>query len=394
MTGSRTFEQLTATIFLVLITAGCSTPASPPTKTPDTVDTLSLPRFDAAFSPRPVLPSIDDVHQLDAQAKADFLDYFEHPARHNVKPHRRVYDYLEDMTADFDFDRGTFTARITAEQGYGNCLSLAILTTALASLVNVPVEYQLAESDPVYTLSEDNVIKGVHLRTRLLDRDFEPAPGTWVIRRPGTLVDYFPSGQERFVANVSRDDYASRYYLNHAGDALAEGDLRLAYWHSLAALDVHPGSADAINNIAIIYRQSGRPAAAEAAYRYGLENSDAPVVLRRNFANLLRSQDRLQEAELVETTIRRQADSSPQPWYLAGVRALDAGNYDDAIRYLKKARELAPQAHQVYFALARGYAARGSMGAAKAQIRRAREVSRKPSVQAVYDQKLDTLSSR
>ena len=90
-------------------------------------------------------------------------------------------------------------------------MSLAVLTTALANLANVHVQYQLVDTDPVYELSQALAVRGVHIRSHLVDPDWRPSPQQFTLRKPGLLVDYFPSGEERFVQNLDAEKYAARF---------------------------------------------------------------------------------------------------------------------------------------------------------------------------------------
>lgn len=107
--------------------------------------------FDAnLFGDRPSIVSAANLFELRESQKTAFLDYFHDPSRQSTIPHERVYNYLHTTTADFDFHNDTHTATETLDNAADNCLSLVILTTALAKLANVETGYELVDSTPVF----------------------------------------------------------------------------------------------------------------------------------------------------------------------------------------------------------------------------------------------------
>ena len=84
--------------------------------------------------------SIDSAHALTARQQEDFLAFYRDPRIAHVPAHKRVYNFLEKVTNNFTYQDGTFTAAVTFDQRRGNCMSLAVLTTALAKPVDVPVQ--------------------------------------------------------------------------------------------------------------------------------------------------------------------------------------------------------------------------------------------------------------
>ena len=271
-------------------------------------------------------------------------------------------------------------------------MSLAILTTALARLAGVETEYQLVESDPVFSIADRNIVKGIHIRTKLVDSSVTPEPGSIMLWRPGMIIDYFPDGSERFVGNVAHENYMARYFINLAVASLEQNKLKLAYWQTLEAIKYDRSNEDAINLLAIIYRRANKPTLAEATYRYGLDEAENHLSLLKNYRLLLISQSRTDEADEIQKTIDRLHDPSPHNWYLAGLKAYDDGHMDDAIKFLKRAERIAPYIHQIHFGLARAYYQKGNEKLAEQYLIRAREAAYKPTIQRIYDAKIAKLT--
>jgi hypothetical protein len=170
------------------------------------------------FGPHPDLPGPEDIHKLTPQQEKDFLDYMNDPRRANTGPHYRLYQYMEQKIDNFSYEGVTYSASQTLALNSGDCMSLAVLTTALADLAGLEIDYQLMDDVPVYELNGITVKKGVHIRTIIYDPAFiEPdGEGAYTLIRPGIKIDYFPTNRYRFISNLNRDDYQAMYYQNIA----------------------------------------------------------------------------------------------------------------------------------------------------------------------------------
>ena len=356
---------------------------------PEPGPSAELPLVSALFESRPEIPSIESIHQLSSSEQVKFLAYYHDPSRATIAGHRRLYAYLDNITSRFDYDKDTVTAQQALERQEGDCLSLAILTTALAQLAEVPVSYQLIESDPVYAFTDKVVLKGVHLRTKLIDQNWRSDER--VLWRPGTIVDYFPDGSEKFLANVSEQDYAARFYVNHAVKALQNGSRTNAFWYAREAVQVNPHSEDAINILALTYKQSGAFDLAEQAYKYALDLNPSALSVLRNYRNLLLEVQRPAEAKALEKRLFNSEIPNPYRWYIAGNESLAAGQPRMAKKHFEKALEIAPYVHQLHFGMAKAYYQIGDLEKTKWHLEQARQVTQRPPLQQLYSAKLAAL---
>src|SRR5687768_5613007 len=121
---------------------------------------LVLPQFPNLFGSRPAIPGPDAVQQLTPEQEQKFLAYFHAPQNSAAKPHQRVANYLFENTLGLQYEGQTYTAALTLTFNKGDCLSLAVLTTALARLAAVNIRYQLVDTNPVFGLTSNLVYKG------------------------------------------------------------------------------------------------------------------------------------------------------------------------------------------------------------------------------------------
>jgi Tfp pilus assembly protein PilF len=358
----RRFHILLSLVFLT----GC---AAQPTEHQASFD----PRHDSLFENYGNIESTEAIHELTESQQQLFLSFFNNPNLAHIAPHKRLYDYLDRITGNFHYQEQTFNASETLALSRGDCMSLAVLTTALAELAGVPIKYQLVDADPVFALSPNLAVRGVHVRSYLIDPDWRAVPNQLMLRQPGLLVDYFPSGKERFIENLSHGEYAARYYLNLATQHLQQGELSKSYWLVVTALEQDQTNADALNTLAVIYRRYGSYEDAERVYQYAINHLPNKLVTLRNYQLMLTSLGRDSEAEALGAQLRELDDPSPFSWYRGARDAFAAGDYPEAEYYYKKAIEKAPYIPELRYGLAQALVKQGQLQTARAEIEKSLE---------------------
>ncbi|MDO9477344.1 MAG: tetratricopeptide repeat protein [Pseudohongiella sp.] len=313
---------------------------------------------DALFGIAPAMPTPLEIHTLDEDQQTNFLQYFHDPARAAVPEYQRVADYVYIQIRNFGYQTDTFTASDTLQSNSGNCLSLAIVTTAFAQLAGVETAYQLMDAEPVFEFHGTTVEKGVHVRTLLLNPNRVESPLNFS-EEHGIRIDFFPTYRERFVRNMLNEEYVAMYFRNIANEALRRNDLHTAYWYARESLHYHPHSADALNTMAIVTRRAGHPLVAESIYLYAIEYASEKLTLLKNFRLLLATSGRHEEAELIDQRLRRMEDPSPFNWFQLARSSFEDGDYERAIGYYRRALTLAPYLHEAHLGIAHSYAELG-----------------------------------
>jgi len=344
------------------------------------------------FGEQPEIISVEEIFNLSDEQQKAFLRYFKSPIRQYTLPHERVSSYLQNITMDFGYQGETFTAHEALQSTSGNCLSLAILTTALAKLAAVELEYQLVDSVPVFESHDNIVYKGQHVRTKLSSSEMQVSEVTLAMKRKSVLIDYFPTEGTRFVSNISEDEYVAMYYNNLASEAIAREDYNAAFWLLKKVLELVPGDPGAINAMAVVHRRVGDLAKAEAIYQYGIEHLDDKVSVLRNYRILLEKQGRLDEVAQINRQLTVLDDHSPFDWLHAGHNAYSEGNYQEAVLLYRKAVKIAPYLHEGHAGMAKAYYMIGNRQRAEREFRNALENSQRPSTRSMYEAKLMVLS--
>lgn len=343
------------------------------------------------FGTRPDLPTPEDLHRLAPAQEADFLAWFHDPLRADVRTHERLFRYLQMLTQDFQYQAETLTAGEALAGHGGNCLSLAILTTALAQLAGIEVAYQLMDDRPVFEYDGSVVKKGVHVSALLYDSEWQPDPDLLGDRQRGWRIDFFPSLKGRFIANLTAGEYLALYYSNIAADAITARDYRIAYWYLLEALRQAPDHGASLNMLAVVNGRMGDLATAEAIYVYGIERAADKLSLLKNYHGLLVSSGRDAEAARVQSRLDDMQDPSPFHWLQVARETYSAGDWDAAIRYYQRALALAPYLHEAHLGLAQAYYAAGQLRSAESSLEDAAGFAERVSIRTLYEAKLAAL---
>jgi Tfp pilus assembly protein PilF len=345
-----------------------------------------------SFGVRPDIPTPNDIHRLTPSQEQDYLEYMNNPRYQSVKANKRMYNYLNKVSGNFSYEGITFNARETLAKNSGNCMSLAILTTALASLAELEIDYQLMDDVPVYEYNGATVKKGVHIRSIIYDRESIEIDGVYFLSRQGIKVDYFPTNRQRFIGNLDRDEYLAMIYQNLAAEALDQDNLNQAYWLAMEALHYVPVYSPAINTLAIANRRNGDMDTAELIYRYGINNADENLSLLKNYRILLENTDRPIEARQLQLQLNAMEDPSPFHWFHLAREALDAEEYNEAIRYFRKSLDLAPYLHEAHLGIAQANYELGRPNATRNALTSAYNEASKVSTKNLYQAKLAALS--
>lgn len=341
--------------------------------------------------------SVPDQQQLIAvndKVEQDFFAFFNKPELALYPAAERVGLYLGLLVDQFEYSDHTYTAQEALDNQGGNCLSLTLLTTALAKLAGVNVSYDLLGENPSFAMEDNTLVSADHMRAVLWVNSLSGAKsreGRVLTKR--ITIDYFSSRGMRYIENVSSDYQMSLYYSNRAAELLVARDETNAFHYAQKALEVHKGNSSALNTLAIVHKRQGDYAGAEAIYLAAINQGYSQQALfYRSYISLLESQGRDQEV----TRLKRDYQSvrerqHPVEWIRAAKKAHAQGNYYLADKLYEKALQIAPDLHDVYILRAQSSLEAGDADAAKRQIERALSLSVDSEQVGRYQRKLTKL---
>lgn len=382
--NSKLFKALRVVLLYpaIALLVSCAAIEQPVTES----ELASRPDFPNIFSEKPQVASLNDLHQLSPEQEQDFMAYFNDPNNQLFDQHRRLANYL--ASNDFSYEYSTYTASEALTLNRGNCMTLAMVTTALANLTDIQIEYQLIDTSPVYRLNLEGSVanRGVHIRSLVYKPQEDDA-----YTPSGIQVDFFPSESGSLVGNVSNNEYIAIYYRNIAAQAISDEDYSRAYWFTLESMKYDPVNSDALNMMAVTYKRVGDLTKAEEIYLYGITNADDKLTLLKNYHILLTSQGRSEEARDVNRRLLSMDDTSPIHWFNVALNSYDSNDFNGAIRFYNRALEIAPYLHEAHLGIALSYYQLGNLRRAEYAFAEALSNVSDISTKDLYQSKLNAL---
>lgn len=378
----KMLQKIYITCFAIAL-SGCSS-KPPPVK-------AVLPFSAAMASASAPVPSLDDIFQLTAEQQVEFMRFFNSDVLQTVPKHKRVYKFLERHLDGFHYLGKNLTASQAFATKSGNCISLAVLTKALADLAGVPADFQTIVSAPVYSMQNDYMLSSDHVRTFLSDPDFAPEKGMIYFIKPTLVVDYLPSAGDVTGPRISQQTFVAMFYRNLAADALLVQQYSQALALLKTALGFDPQFGGVINLTAIVHRRMEQNTLAEQFYQYGLGVSPTKATLLGNYAALKMREGDTQQAEKILQTLKDQNEHDPYLWFVLGRHASQKKQFADAVIYFEKAATQAPYLHQLQLALAVAYYRNNQPDLAGFALAKAIKLAPETNTQQRYDAKLQAL---
>jgi tetratricopeptide (TPR) repeat protein len=311
----------------------------------------------------------------------------------NRNPRMALYSALYDKSKlQLEYDASmTRNARETFHARSGNCLSLVIMTAALAHEMGLNVRYQEVLGEESWSRSGDMYFVAGHVNLVLGQRLTEPrndydAKGMMVI-------DFLPSGDVAGyrTRELGEATILAMYMNNRAAETMSEGQLDQAYWWAKNAIVQDPSFSGAYNTLGVIQFRHGDLEAARRTLVHALARSPDNTVLLSNLVQALEASG-MPEAAL--PLRRRLLALQPQPpfhYFNLGKAAMQKGDYQEAVRLFSREIARDPYYHEFHFWLAQAYARMGQLAQAGRQLELAMDSSTTRSDHTLYAAKLQRL---
>lgn len=339
------------------------------------------------------VPLMEEVFYLRDDKKQQFLSYYYAPENQGVEGHKRLSNYISVFLNGFSYKGDTYNADLASTKHAGNCLSLAILTKAYASLVDLKIEYRRVNSAPIYARDDGLITISSHVQTHVhAPKNKDPKKGSFYFAK--TIIDYFPSARGMVGDAVSFADFVSMYYQNLAAIELANKEYDKAYSLLAAAIELSPDNVETLNTLAVLYKQSGNTTKAESIYQYVLNHTQGSVSALSNYVILLKQHERDDDAVLYTSRYSNIEDDNPYRWYDLANQAYANKNYQGALKLFQKSSEMAPYLHESFYGQAKTYFQLGHTEKAKYAMKKAVELAYTPKEEKLYSSKLQMLSVR
>lgn len=333
--------------------------------------------YDNYFTPVSTIDT-DDIYQLPETFVSKFRRQYlaDNTLRsQNMLANEWLAQYIGAQAGGFEYrDHYTRPASETALNRQGNCMSLVVLSAALADVLNVPVEFYDIDVEPVWDRRGGFFLVNGHVNLSLMPPE---NTHTVLLRGSELLVDFLPERSVRAYKKkqVNKRQLSAMYYNNVAAEALVQNDYDSAYALVKKAIKLDPQYVAAINTLAVIYRHNGYSKEAEQAYRAALQVDPNDLSTLYNLALILGEQDRLEEWAQVHRVLELARINNPFYYFDMAQQAYFDKQYQDALVWYKRAVEKADYRHEFYFGLSRAYWATGEQRLAEKNLKRALALS-------------------
>ncbi len=283
-------------------------------------------------------------------------------------PRRALAAALRGRSLRIEYDGAlTRTAAQTFDARAGNCLSLVVMTAALAKALGVPVQFQSVAVDPAWSRRGDLLLVAGHVNVSLGRRPSRAARADEVDR---LVIDFLPPQDLRGLRAVplAESTVVAMYLNNRAAELLAGGDVDAAYWHARAALRHDPAFLAARNTLAVVYLRRGLPAAAEQVLHSVLAADARHTTAIANLVPVLERLGRTDEAQAWRERLARVEAQVPLHFLALGQAAMREGRFRDAAASFARELDRDPQLLEARFGLAAAHEALGEREQARREL--------------------------
>ncbi|HEV7813698.1 MAG TPA: tetratricopeptide repeat protein, partial [Janthinobacterium sp.] len=323
--------SLPACLSVFLLLAACATQPPP----------IPVQLFDDAVFTAPSEPvRADAIFELNDAMRAYVHGAIARQER-DKGARRALFDALyntHQLKVEYDSSM-TRTAIQTFEARAGNCLSLVIMTAALAKEMDLQVQYQSVQTDPSWSRSGGLYFSAGHVNITLGRQAAEARNGYG--RETGMTIDFLPpkDGENQRVQPIEEKTVRAMYLNNRAAEMLNLGQIDEAYWWARAAVGQDPDFAGAYNTLGVVYHQHGNLEQAQRVFALLLERAPSDTLVMSNLAQTLKKMGRKAEAGVL---LRRLAQLQPEPpfyFFELGRKAMGERDYATARRMFLREME-------------------------------------------------------
>lgn len=294
------------------------------------------------------------------------------------------------LRMEYDAAR-TRNAAEAFEASSGNCLSLAVMSAAMARHLGLPVQFHSVIGEAGWARNGELLVSNGHVNLTLMN----PA-GEGRVRfdvAEAMLIDFDPPapGQRQYSRVIGEATVLAMYLNNRAAETLAAGEIDEAYWHARAAIEAEPTLLAAHNTLAVIYMRRGALAQAERVLSRLLVAEPANVAALANLGQIHERQGRSAEAKALQQRLARIEPHPPYHFFQLGIEALERRDYAQARTMFEKEIERAAYHHEFHFGLAMAAFGLRDVAEARRQLALAMKSSTREADRQLYAGKLEKL---
>ena len=287
----------------------------------------------------------------------------------------------------------TTGAAQTWREKRGDCLSLTILAYTAAKFLGIEARMQEVSVPVVMDRREGFDLINGHVNLFVRNKVDVSVNGS-TYGAGSFVIDFEPQGGSmRPGMRLSEEAIMARFYNNRATEYLLQRNYSHAYAYYRAAIALAPDYAPAFNNLAQLYARTDHYQGAEKLLRQAMTLGDTTFVQLAAMQRVLAAQGRTTEAQLYADQLAQRQHEDPYYWLGKGIKAVEGGQWRDAIAALERAEKLTTGFEEIHFYLGVAYSRNGQVDAANKQLATMRTIKNQGPSVALLSKKLQGLSA-
>jgi tetratricopeptide (TPR) repeat protein len=285
-----------------------------------------------------------------------------------------------------------FTATEAFEYETANCLSLTIMTYAMADYAGVNVDLFEVDIPEYWTRKEGFSLLNGHINLKL---SYPLVESTYIAPTTPILVDFDPLAVRNYfpTKEIGRQKLLAMYYNNKGADALIAGSYTKAYAYFRSAAKTAPNVEQTWVNLGVLYRFTENYQAAEASYKLALSLDPENLTVMENLAILYTYMGQDERGDRLLTKVNQLRVSNPFYHFMLGELAYENAEFEAALSHYQQAYSLNRRHHEILFGLGKTYFELGNMTEAELYLNQAKKRAHTPELRRLYDSKLSSLVS-
>jgi tetratricopeptide (TPR) repeat protein len=388
------FHSKRISLFMVLIVLFCTGCVSSKQTNASLVPAQQLLN-DAAFTQFDSysIEKPQDIFFLDEEALAFITETTTGLQSDEDRIARLIHRIFARSELDLIYEASANTvASETFKNASANCLSLSIMTYAMAKQAGFKTDFQKVNIPEYWTRRAGYSLLNGHINLRIQAKIRNTVKTFY---EDSFVVDFDPpSRSNRFTTDyVTEQTVLAMFYNNKGADALLKQNDELAYAYlreAILADDSYPGTWV---NLGLLYRKKGFTDLAMSSYKRAINLEEDYSTAWENLAVLYQQIGNLKAAS--EINARLEAKRNENPFYHQMLAEIDRdeGRLDNSILHYEKAIKLNNRQHQLYYGLASVYFEKGDLASSQRFLKLAKRKAGKSRAADIYLGKLSALSN-
>lgn len=372
---------------IALLLCGCAT-------TPSVKPTSELTFNDRLFAAPSDRIDAADVFAVSPEMRR-YLESTIAPEAKDIGARKGLFSALYSrgqLKLDYDSEITRNAAQAFSARS-GNCLSLVILTAALARELGLTVRYQTVYLDEAWSRSDGIDFFDEHVNVTLGAK--RSVGQTGHLDENEMTIDFLPPSDlgKRRTRVIGEETITAMYMNNRAAEALARRQFDNAYAWSRAAIAADPHYIPGLNTLGVIYKLHGDRDEARRVFAHILAIEPENTIAMSNQVLVLNELGRTAEANDMTERLRKIKPYPPFYFFDLGMQAIRDRNFASAKAMFAREVQRSAYFHESHFWLAVADYRLGDVRQARKQMATAMELSTTSADHALYAAKLARLNS-